>query len=250
MSIWKPFHETARQAIVRAQEIATEYRSSTIGREHLFVGVLETKPNPAESVLTGLGVSAERAKRTLLSVPPEAADADATPREMVFDHDAKSVIERAFDEARTLGHAFISTAHMMLAIAASKAELNPMHALGLDSVLIRERLITALESLTAPSEYAFVEVPVPLGSHERATGYYANVLGLNQDGGFRVHPVEDPEFSPGTVAFGIAGSSFQSLTSRIQAHGYAVEMTTPAADGSERAFTLDPFGNRIVLRSA
>jgi hypothetical protein len=107
----EPFSEPARRVIVRAQEVAQMFGSSTIGNEHMTFVLAESD----DEVGSALANAVDReAMRALLG----AASASPTD-EMTFTSGAKQSIELAFECAHRLKQSFIGTAHLALGILAS-----------------------------------------------------------------------------------------------------------------------------------
>jgi ATP-dependent Clp protease ATP-binding subunit ClpA len=109
--MWEPFTEGARRSIVRAQEVAQMFGSSSIGTEHLTFALAESD----DEVGSALANAVDReAMRRLLGV------VNASPtEEMRFGDDAKRSMELAFESARRLNQNFIGTSHLALGIIQS-----------------------------------------------------------------------------------------------------------------------------------
>jgi ATP-dependent Clp protease ATP-binding subunit ClpA len=109
---WDPFTEPARRSIVRAQEVAQMFGSSSIGTEHMTFALAESD----DEVGSALAAAIDReAMRNLLG-GAGAGPAD----EMTFTRGAKQSIELAFESAHRLKQNFIGTAHLALGIIASR----------------------------------------------------------------------------------------------------------------------------------
>jgi ATP-dependent Clp protease ATP-binding subunit ClpC len=111
MSLWEPFTEPARHAIVRAQQVAQMFASTYIGTEHIAFALAEGDDELGR-LLTN-AVDRERLRELL-------GGARGFPKaEMVFTPGAKRTIELAFENARRLGPDYISASHLALGILAS-----------------------------------------------------------------------------------------------------------------------------------
>ena len=142
--MWEPFTEQARQAIVRAQEVAQMFGSSTIGAEHIAFALDEG----GDGTATALAQSLDReAIKQRLGV---ARGAPST--EMAFDVSAKRTIESAFENARRLGHNFVGTPHLALGMLATDDP--PPLVEGVDLAMLRARLDAVAESSSAPNALA------------------------------------------------------------------------------------------------
>jgi len=112
--MWEPFTERARRCLVSAQKAAQSLGHAYIGTEHMLLGILEEKDSLGARSLQEHGLSESSARKEIESIvgvvvrPPTI--------EMVFTPMAKRAIELAFEEARQLGHAYIGTEHLVLAL--------------------------------------------------------------------------------------------------------------------------------------
>src|ERR1700685_762208 len=100
---WDPFTEPARRSIVRAQEVAQMFGSSSIGTAHMTFALAESD----DEVGSALAAAIDReAMRNLLG-GAGAGPAD----EMTFTRGAKQSIELAFESAHRLKQNLIGPAH-------------------------------------------------------------------------------------------------------------------------------------------
>ena len=131
--MWEPFSQPARQAIVRAQEVAQMFGSHFIGTAHIAFALAETDDEVGHLFANGLD---RAAMRDLLGGVTRAPQA-----EMVFSDAAKRSIECAFMEARKLGHGYIGVAHLALGVLDSGEP--PPAAPGVEVENLRTGLIRA-----------------------------------------------------------------------------------------------------------
>ena len=113
-SRFEKFSERARRVLTLAQEEAQHLNHSYIGTEHILLGLLREEEGVAAKVLTNLGVSLGKVRSGVEFIigqgdKPSSSEIGLTPR-------AKRVIELAIDEARTLGHNYIGTEHLLLGL--------------------------------------------------------------------------------------------------------------------------------------
>jgi len=134
MSMWEPFSNPARRAVVRSQEVAQMFGAHFIGTEHMMFALAEAD-DPVGAALAN-AVDRDAIRRQLGEV------SGAPVVEMVFTPGAKRSIELAFESARRLNHDYIGTAHIALGIlGAEPPPLLPGH----DAASLR----TALEEAAA-----------------------------------------------------------------------------------------------------
>ena len=108
------FTKKAQNALNRALYIASEMGHNCVGSEHLLLGLLGEKDGIASRVLEESGVTYDRTKQVLESAVGVGAQsaltaADITPR-------TKRIIENSASIAVGLGHGYIGTEHLLLAL--------------------------------------------------------------------------------------------------------------------------------------
>ncbi len=109
------FTEKAQEAILTAQSLATELHHSEVTPEHLFVALVEQKGGTVASVLAKAGQQPAKVAadaRGLLKALPQAYGADLrlSPR-------MNLIVASAQAEAKRLQDDYVSTEHLLLAIA-------------------------------------------------------------------------------------------------------------------------------------
>ena len=141
------FTERARKVIILAKEEARRFNHDYIGTEHILLGLIREGEGVAAAVLEKLGISLENIRleiEKLVQPGPTTqiiGDIPFTPR-------AKKALELAAEEARSLGHNYIGTEHILLGLIregegmASQVLLN----LGLDLNRVRNEVLELLGS--------------------------------------------------------------------------------------------------------
>ncbi|MFA5095740.1 MAG: ATP-dependent Clp protease ATP-binding subunit [Candidatus Omnitrophota bacterium] len=141
------FTERARKVIILAKEEARRFNHDYIGTEHILLGLIREGEGVASAVLQKLGLSLENIRlevEKLVQPGPTTqiiGDIPFTPR-------AKKSLELAAEEARSLGHNYIGTEHLLLGLIregegiASQVLLN----LGLDLNSVRNEVMELLGS--------------------------------------------------------------------------------------------------------
>jgi len=139
------FTPRARGAVVAAQNAAHEAGNSEITPDHLLLGVL-SDPAALATVLLNLQKVDAKALRAAVTLPPGGPE----PPELIpFSGPARKVLELTFREALRLGHNYIGTEHVLLALLELEGDAGPLHAAGVDKERAEADLIAALESLTS-----------------------------------------------------------------------------------------------------
>lgn len=108
------FTQRARRVLSLAQEEAERLQHSHIGTEHLLLGLLKEEGGVAGRVLRELGLDTRRVEDLIVKMKKP----ELRPRTGQFDLTAgtKRVMELAIDEARRMGHHYIGTEHLLLAL--------------------------------------------------------------------------------------------------------------------------------------
>ncbi|MBU1124582.1 MAG: ATP-dependent Clp protease ATP-binding subunit [Candidatus Omnitrophica bacterium] len=141
------FTERARKVIILAKEEARRFNHDYIGTEHILLGLIREGEGVAAAVLQKVGVSLENIRleiEKLVQPGPTTqiiGDIPFTPR-------AKKALELSAEEARSLGHNYIGTEHLLLGLIregegiASQVILN----LGMDLNTVRNEVMELLGS--------------------------------------------------------------------------------------------------------
>ena len=131
------FTKRARKVLSMAQEEAQRLNHSYIGTEHLLLGLIRDENGVAVRVFRELGLDPRRVRemveRTVgRGTRPNLSKITLTPH-------TKQVIELAFEEARRLGHHYISTEHLLLGLmrAGDGMAVNILRSLGVSTESVR-----------------------------------------------------------------------------------------------------------------
>lgn len=143
------FTPRARAAVVHAQTTARDARHSEISPDHLLLGLLVDTESLGMALLAAQGVTPD-AVRAAVALKP-AADGDALDL-VPFNGSAKKVLELTFREALRLGHNYIGTEHLLLALLESEDADGPLHRLRVDKQRAQTDLIGLLDSLATPGK--------------------------------------------------------------------------------------------------
>lgn len=134
------FTPRARNVVVVSQNTAHEARNTEITPEHLLLALFAEPDGLAAKLLENQGVTAEKA-RAVITLPPAA---DEVPALIPFSGGAKKALELTFRQALRLGHNYIGTEHILLALAEAEGEDGPLHRLGADPQRFETELADAL----------------------------------------------------------------------------------------------------------
>jgi hypothetical protein len=141
------FTPRARNVVVVAHNLAHDAGNAEITPDHLLLGLFADPEGLAAKLLAGQGVDAD-AVRAAVTLPPSTGDSAAlTP----FNTAAKKALELTFRQALRLGHNYIGTEHILLALAEAEdgSAGGPLHRLGVDAERFEADLRAALEPFMA-----------------------------------------------------------------------------------------------------
>ncbi len=140
------FTDRARRAVHLAQEEARLLRHDHVGAEHLLLGLLYEGEGVAVKALESLGISLHGVRDQVEEIighgqGPAAGHLPFTPR-------AKKVLELSLREALALGHHYIGTEHLLLAVLreGESVAAQALARLGADHAGVRERVLSLLTS--------------------------------------------------------------------------------------------------------
>ncbi|MCY4116681.1 MAG: AAA family ATPase [Caldilineaceae bacterium] len=145
------FTQKAQQAATRALEILHEYKHSQIDTEHIFLALLEQPEGAVPQLMADVGASADviaRKLEAILAAAPKSSSAPfgSPPTVQVFiTPRLNRVMSVAGEEAKRLQDEYISTEHILLAIASERN--TPSANILRDAGVTKERLYTAIDEL-------------------------------------------------------------------------------------------------------
>ena len=118
MGIFDRFTEKAQRVLILAQEEALRLKHNYIGTEHILLGLIKEGEGIAAQVLKSKGVALDDIRKRVVN----AVGMGSEPVKQVIGHTArtKNVIETSVSEARTLGHNYVGTEHLLLALMREK----------------------------------------------------------------------------------------------------------------------------------
>lgn len=142
------FTPRARSAVVAAQNAAHKAGNAEITTDHLLLGLLTDPAALATPLLRAQQINHD-AVRQAITLPPPAAE---TPALIPFDTQARKALELTFREALRLGHNYIGTEHMLLALMEAEGDDGVLHRLGFDKGRAEADIAETLAAITASRE--------------------------------------------------------------------------------------------------
>lgn len=150
--MFERFTDRARRVVVLAQEEAKSLNNSVLDPEHILIGIIREGQGGGALALAKLGVNSE----TLISevrnvIAVGENDEDVKP---TFSDSAKEVLKYSLREALQLGHNYIGTEHLLLAITRSKdtRAAQVLAKLGVTHEKAKETVLTMGDTETTKTE--------------------------------------------------------------------------------------------------
>jgi ClpA/ClpB-like protein len=141
------FTPRARNAVMVAQNEARAAGHDQIRPEHLLLGLLSDPQSLAATAIVELGVPLATVRQAVTAaLPPPASE---VPALIPFDQQTRKVLELTFREALRLGHNYIGTEHVLLALLELENSGGVLSGLGIDKAAAQARLAAALAAMQA-----------------------------------------------------------------------------------------------------
>ena len=113
ITIFERYTDRARRVVIVAGQEAHEMKHDQLGTEHLLLGLLQCEGIAGE-VLLDAGLSPGEVREKILTKHPKGSH--EPPVHVPFDSRARKTVELALREALQLGHNYIGTEHLLLAL--------------------------------------------------------------------------------------------------------------------------------------
>ncbi|MEM9543082.1 MAG: ATP-dependent Clp protease ATP-binding subunit [Cyanobacteria bacterium P01_E01_bin.42] len=147
--MFEHFADTAIKAVMLAQEEARRTGHNLVGTEQLLLGLIGEGNALAARVLRDMGVTLKAARAAVERYIGRGPG--YVPPNLPFTPKAKKVFEHAFDEARQMGHTYIGTEHLLLALAKEQESvaIKVLQQLGIDREELRTELVRRMGETAA-----------------------------------------------------------------------------------------------------
>ncbi|GAA4683156.1 Clp protease N-terminal domain-containing protein [Phytohabitans rumicis] len=140
------FTPRARNAALASQEQARAAGNLEINTAHIVLGLLTEPDGLAAKAIVAQGVPLDRAREAAAASLPAAAD-EVPPALIPYDAQAKKALELTFREALRLGHNYIGTEHVLLALLELENGHGLLSGLGITKEAAERSIVEALEPL-------------------------------------------------------------------------------------------------------
>ncbi|TCR11582.1 Clp protease N-terminal domain-containing protein [Streptomyces sp. BK205] len=133
----------ARNVVMSAHNAAIAARNPEGRPEHLVLGLLAEPEGLAAKALVAQGVTLDAVRQAATDALPPAAD--EVPELVPYGSDAKKVLELTFREALRLGHNYIGTEHILLALLEFEHGTGVLSGLGVEKEPVEGAIAKELE---------------------------------------------------------------------------------------------------------
>ncbi|MFC9233787.1 Clp protease N-terminal domain-containing protein [Streptomyces decoyicus] len=144
------YTDRARNVVVSAQNEARAAGNDEIRPEHLVLGLLREPDGLAAQAITAQDVQLDAVRQAVARVLPPAAD--ELPELVPFDAAARKVLELTFREALRLGHNYVGTEHILLALLELEDGAGVLTGLGVDKATSEAHIAGAVAAILAAHE--------------------------------------------------------------------------------------------------
>ncbi|MGH3567973.1 MAG: Clp protease N-terminal domain-containing protein [Pseudonocardia sp.] len=136
------FTERARNVVMTAQNEARAAGNDQIRPEHLVLGLLNEPNALAARTILAQNIALDTLRQTATTTLPPAAE--QLPDLIPYDPHAKKALELTFREALRMGHNYIGTEHILLALLELEDGTGPLSGTGLDKTTAEATITAAL----------------------------------------------------------------------------------------------------------
>ncbi|PZG22873.1 Clp protease [Micromonospora craterilacus] len=145
------FTPRARNVVMASQNEARAAGNAEIGPVHLVLGLLAEPEALAVKALAAGGVSVEAVREAATAALP--ASSGEAPELIPYDAAGKKALELTFREALRLGHNYIGTEHILLALLEQEDGEGVLTGLGVDKAATEANIVATLARIQAfPTE--------------------------------------------------------------------------------------------------
>jgi hypothetical protein len=141
------FTDRAREVIVTAQNTARQKRNATITPAHLVVGLIAASEGLAAKAIMRQVASLDQLREVLTAALPEPVE--NAPDLVPFDGAAKKALELTFREALRLGHNYIGTEHLLLALLEQEDGDGVLSRAGVTKAAAEAYIVEAVAAIAA-----------------------------------------------------------------------------------------------------
>ena len=150
--LFERFTDSARRAVVSAQEVALRMNHRFLSPTHVLLGVLHQNESAAAAVLAEFGVTFDVVADAYLAEVGRGSTPPGPNEKPKFTPNAKQAMEASLKKALRLSHAFISCEHLVLAILEVDDETRALVASVADVAELEKAITRALAQSPDPQQ--------------------------------------------------------------------------------------------------
>ncbi|MEV6249879.1 Clp protease N-terminal domain-containing protein [Streptomyces sp. NPDC051742] len=139
------FTTRARNVVMASQNEATAVGNAEITTGHLALGLLAEPQGLAAFWIMSQGVTLDQVREAASATLPPAVE--EPPTLVPYDAAAKKVLELTFREALRLGHNYVGTEHILLALLEHEDGQGVLSGLGLDKATAEREISETIASV-------------------------------------------------------------------------------------------------------
>ncbi|MEU4897116.1 Clp protease N-terminal domain-containing protein [Streptomyces sp. NPDC044780] len=140
----------AKNVVMAATNEARAAVNAEVRPEHLVLGLLHEPDGLAAKAILAQGVPLDTVRQAATEALPPAAE--EVPELIPYDAGARKVLELTFREALRLGHNYIGTEHILLALLEHEGGSGLLSGLGIDKAVAAENIAQVLARIAAAIE--------------------------------------------------------------------------------------------------
>jgi hypothetical protein len=144
------FTPRARNVVMAAQNEARAAGNAEIRPEHLVLGLLAEPEGLGAQAIVAQGVSLDTVRRAATAALPPAAD--QVPDLVPFDPQARKALELTYRQALRMGHNYIGTEHILLALLELEDGTGTLTGLGIDRDAAEAHVARALAAVLGATQ--------------------------------------------------------------------------------------------------
>src|SRR5690606_34693377 len=152
LMLFERFTDSARRAVVSAQEVALRMNHRFLSPTHVLLGVLHQNESAAAAVLAEFGVTFDVVADAYLAEVGRGSTPPGPNEKPKFTPNAKQAMEASLKKALRLSHAFISCEHLVLAILEVDDETRALVASVADVAELEKAITRALAQSPDPQQ--------------------------------------------------------------------------------------------------
>ena len=171
------FTPRARKVMALAIAEAKRFHHNYIGTEHILLGLLALGQGVAINVLVHLGADADRIRKFIEEHIGRGPDDATLPEPFPLTPRAKNVLDLATKQAKSLGHNYLGTEHILLGILAEGGSVaaQMLQKLNINLEIARNQILAELgPGTSAPNQEASGNEGNPLSDFDEIMGKSGN----------------------------------------------------------------------------